>query len=61
MKRNTMFALIALGLGGASVAHANDWYLAPRIGADFADQFSWKLSAGCGNLRLAGGSISRRP
>ena len=37
MKRNTMFALIALGLGGASVAHANDWYLAPRIGADFAD------------------------
>ena len=40
MKRNTMFALIALGLGGAGVAHAQDfssWYLAPRIGADFAD------------------------
>jgi OOP family OmpA-OmpF porin len=39
MKRNTMFALIALGLGGLGVAHAQDstWYLAPRIGADFAD------------------------
>jgi OOP family OmpA-OmpF porin len=40
MKRNTMFALIALGLGGAGVAHAQDfssWYLAPRIGADVPD------------------------
>jgi OOP family OmpA-OmpF porin len=40
MKRNTMFALIALGLGGVGVAHAQEfssWYLAPRIGADFAD------------------------
>lgn len=35
MKRNTMFALIALGLGGFGVAQAQDlssWYLAPRIG-----------------------------
>jgi OmpA-OmpF porin, OOP family len=35
MKRNTLFALIALGLGGIGVAHAQDyssWYLAPRIG-----------------------------
>jgi len=35
MKRTTLFALIALGLGGVSVAHAQDyssWYLAPRIG-----------------------------
>jgi OOP family OmpA-OmpF porin len=35
MKRNTLFALIALGLGGVGVAHAQDyssWYLAPRIG-----------------------------
>lgn len=35
MKRNMMFALIALGLGGFSVAQAQDassWYLAPRIG-----------------------------
>ena len=35
MKRNVMFALIALGLGGFSVAQAQDassWYLAPRIG-----------------------------
>src|SRR5689334_21967065 len=39
MKRNTMFALIALGLGGVGVANAQDstWYLAPRIGADFPD------------------------
>ena len=37
MKRNMMFALIALGLGGVGVAHAQDWYLAPRIGADFPD------------------------
>jgi OOP family OmpA-OmpF porin len=40
MKRNTLFALIALGLGGVSVAHAQDyssWYLAPRIGAVFPD------------------------
>src|SRR5258707_2836340 len=40
MKRNMMFALIALGLGGVSVANAQDfssWYLAPRIGADFSD------------------------
>ena len=40
MKRNMMFALIALGLGGVSVANAQDfssWYLAPRIGADFPD------------------------
>jgi len=36
MKRTTLFALIALGLGGVGgVAHAQDyssWYLAPRIG-----------------------------
>jgi len=34
MKRNILFALIALGLGGVSVAEAADgvWYLAPRIG-----------------------------
>jgi OOP family OmpA-OmpF porin len=37
MKRNMMFALIALGMGGVSVAQAQDWYLAPRIGADFPD------------------------
>jgi OmpA-OmpF porin, OOP family len=41
MKRNTLFVLIALGLGGVSVAQAQDavssWYLAPRIGADFPD------------------------
>jgi len=40
MKRNMMFALIALGLGGVSVANAQDfssWYLAPRIGADLPD------------------------
>ncbi|MGA9334554.1 MAG: OmpA family protein [Rudaea sp.] len=35
MKRNMLFALIALGLGGLSAAHAQDsasWYLAPRLG-----------------------------
>jgi OOP family OmpA-OmpF porin len=40
MKRNTLFALIALGLGGVGVAQAQDysnWYLAPRIGADVPD------------------------
>jgi OOP family OmpA-OmpF porin len=39
MKRNMMFALIALGLGGVGVAQAQEssWYLAPRIGADFPD------------------------
>jgi OOP family OmpA-OmpF porin len=41
MKRNTLFVLIALGLGGVSVAQAQDfvssWYLAPRIGADVPD------------------------
>jgi OOP family OmpA-OmpF porin len=40
MKRNTLFALVALGLSGGGVAHAQDfsnWYLAPRIGADFSD------------------------
>src|SRR5581483_11762888 len=38
--RNTMFALVALGLGGIGVAHAQDfssWYLAPRIGGDIPD------------------------
>ena len=41
MKRNTLFVLIALGLGGVSVAQAQDavssWYLAPRIGVDVPD------------------------
>ncbi len=40
MKRNILFALIALGLGGVSVAHAQDrsgWYLAPRIGVNVPD------------------------
>jgi len=35
MKRNTLFVLIALGLGGVGVANAQDassWYLAPRLG-----------------------------
>ncbi len=42
MKRNTLFVLIALGLGGVSVAQAQDfvssWYLAPRIGVDVPDK-----------------------
>ena len=41
MKRNTLFVLVALGLGGVSVAQAQDmvssWYLAPRIGVDVPD------------------------
>ena len=35
MKRNTLFAVIALALGGISVAQAQDfssWYVAPRLG-----------------------------
>jgi OOP family OmpA-OmpF porin len=42
MKRNTLFVLIALGLGGVSVAQAQDfvssWYLAPRVGVDVPDK-----------------------
>ena len=42
MKRNTLFVLIALGLGGVSVAQAQDFvsslYLAPRIGVDVPDK-----------------------
>jgi OOP family OmpA-OmpF porin len=42
MKRKALCALIALSLSGAAVtaAHAQDfgnWYIAPRIGADFSD------------------------
>jgi len=40
MKRNMLFALIALSLGGASVAQAQDfssWYVAPRLGLVFPD------------------------
>jgi OmpA-OmpF porin, OOP family len=35
MKRNTLYALVALALGGVSVAQAQDfgsWYVAPRLG-----------------------------
>jgi OOP family OmpA-OmpF porin len=42
MKRNTLFVLIALGLGSVSVAQAQDfvssWYLAPRVGVDVPDK-----------------------
>ena len=42
MKRKALCALIALSLAGGAVtaAHAQDfgnWYIAPRIGADFSD------------------------
>jgi len=40
MKRNTLFAFVALALGGAGVAQAQDfssWYVAPRIGVDVPD------------------------
>jgi len=38
MKRNALSALIALALvGGASVAQAQSWYIAPRIGANISD------------------------
>ncbi len=41
MKRNALSALIALALvGGSAAASAQDfgnWYIAPRIGADFSD------------------------
>jgi OOP family OmpA-OmpF porin len=42
MKRNTLFALVALALGGSGlgVAQAQDfgtWYIAPRVGAVFPD------------------------
>lgn len=41
MKRNALSALIALALvGGTGAVHAQDlgnWYVAPRIGADFSD------------------------
>jgi len=41
MKRNILFALVAMALGGVGVAQAQDysgsWYIAPRIGAAFTD------------------------
>ncbi|HVT32618.1 MAG TPA: porin family protein, partial [Rhodanobacteraceae bacterium] len=42
MKRKALCALIALSLGGAAVTAANaqdfgNWYIAPRIGANFSD------------------------
>ena len=40
MKRNTLFALVALALSGIGVAQAQDfssWYVAPRIGVDVPD------------------------
>src|SRR5512146_336871 len=40
MKRKMLFALVAMALGGARVAQAQDfssWYVAPRIGAAFPD------------------------
>jgi OOP family OmpA-OmpF porin len=40
MKRNTLFAFVALALGGVSVAQAQDfssWYVAPRIGVAVPD------------------------
>jgi OOP family OmpA-OmpF porin len=40
MKRNALFVLIALGLGGIGVANAQDassWYLAPRLGINSPD------------------------
>ena len=49
MKRNTLFALVALALGGMGVAQAQDfgtWYIAPRIGAVIPDsQRDTKTSA----------------
>ncbi len=40
MKRNSLFALIALALGGVGAAQAADfsnWYIAPRVGAVIPD------------------------
>lgn len=40
MKRNTLFAVIALALGGVGVAQAQDfssWYIAPRLGLVIPD------------------------
>ncbi|HXD84279.1 MAG TPA: OmpA family protein [Rudaea sp.] len=54
MKRNTLFVLIALGLGGVGVANAQDassWYLAPRLGVvapDNARTTKTSLFAGIG-------------
>ncbi|HST28414.1 MAG TPA: OmpA family protein [Rudaea sp.] len=54
MKRNTLFVLIALGLGGVGVANAQDasnWYLAPRLGLvapDSARTTKSSLFAGIG-------------
>lgn len=57
MKRNALFVLIALGLGGAGFANAQDangsWYLAPRLGvvspdSDRTTQTSSFLGLGAG-------------
>src|SRR5258706_13701646 len=41
MKRNILFALVAMALGGVGVAQAQEyagsWYIAPRLGAAFPD------------------------
>ena len=40
MKRNTLFAFVALALGGAGVAQAQEfssWYVAPRLGVAIPD------------------------
>jgi len=40
MKRNTLYALVAMALGGVGVAQAQDfssWYVAPRLGLDVPD------------------------
>ena len=40
MKRNTLYALVALALGGVGVAQAQEfssWYVAPRLGLDVPD------------------------
>ncbi|TLY51527.1 MAG: OmpA family protein, partial [Gammaproteobacteria bacterium] len=53
MKRNTLFAVIALALGGIGTAQAQDfgsWYVAPRLGVVVPDSARTTKASGFGGI-----------
>lgn len=53
MKRNTLFAVIALALGGIGTAQAQDfgtWYVAPRLGVVAPDSARTTKTSGFGGI-----------
>ena len=59
MKRNTLFAVIALALGGAGVVETaqaqefwSTWYVAPRLGYVFPDSSRTTKDSGFGGIGL---------